>query len=161
MFVCPQCNVENRSNAKFCRKCGQPRAELECLSVTQPPVESAPRPNALREEPAAVVTINQGPMEPVGQSEGAIDEAVAPECPSCWTVLRATDKFCCWCGSAQPNRIQPFMKLCLECNTQLPEKANFCFSCGADVSTYSRLKVRAPLELFKDEDSEFFPRFEA
>ncbi|MBI2809730.1 MAG: zinc ribbon domain-containing protein [Candidatus Melainabacteria bacterium] len=85
----------------------------------------------------------------------------SPECPSCWKALRATDKFCCWCGEAQPNRVLPFLKLCLECSTFLPEKANYCYSCGTDVGYSSRRKVRMPHELFKDEESEFFPRFDA
>ncbi|HEY9679406.1 MAG TPA: zinc ribbon domain-containing protein [Drouetiella sp.] len=88
-------------------------------------------------------------------------EQQPPQCPSCWETLRATDKFCCWCGEAQPNRVLPFMKLCLECNTFLPEKANYCYACGTDVGYSSRRKVRLPAELFKDEDSEFFPRFDA
>jgi len=53
------------------------------------------------------------------------------------------------------------MKVCVECNTSLPEKANFCHSCGVDVAGHCKQKVRFPVELFKEEDSEFFPRFDA
>ncbi len=107
------------------------------------------------EAPALAVNIEQE------VSLSAPPDLNSPECPSCWKALRATDKFCCWCGEAQPNRVLPFLKLCLECSTFLPEKANYCYSCGTDVGYSSRRKVRVPHELFKDEESEFFPRFDA
>jgi RNA polymerase subunit RPABC4/transcription elongation factor Spt4 len=99
-------------------------------------------------------------------SEGNAQPAVAeqfsyPQCPECSTMLRATDKFCCWCGERQPERSIPYMKLCLVCNALLPGKANFCCVCGSSVTNFNRRKVKAPLELFHDEESEFFPKFEA
>jgi len=89
------------------------------------------------------------------------DQYAYPQCPECRTMLRATDKFCCWCGARQPERSIPYMKLCLECNALLPGKANFCCVCGSGVTNFARRKVKVPLELFRDEDSEFFPKFEA
>ncbi|HEY9785210.1 MAG TPA: zinc ribbon domain-containing protein [Candidatus Obscuribacterales bacterium] len=89
------------------------------------------------------------------------DEQVEPVCTSCWTQLRATDKFCCWCGEAQPHRVLPYMKSCIECQTALPDKANFCYLCGSEVTSGARRRVKTPVELFRDENSEFFPRYEA
>jgi hypothetical protein len=99
--------------------------------------------------------------EQTTQPEVAAEAASYPHCPACRTMLRATDKFCCWCGDKQPDRSIPYMKMCLECNALLPEKANFCCVCGAQVSNFMRRKVKAPVELFRDEESEFFPKFEA
>jgi hypothetical protein len=246
MFFCPDCHVSNRPDAKFCRKCGKSRSDLEraevAVAVVIPDqIKSAPDaadsasgaedsassaagsvPNgaaslaAVANSKAAVAnsagaansdpgmsgsyasTANSDPVvansvpdsmdfavEEVQRDDEILDHGVAtdapqlsinieqeeslnappdlntPECPSCWKALRATDKFCCWCGEAQPNRVLPFLKLCLECSTFLPEKANYCYSCGTDVGYSSRRKVRVPHELFKDEDSEFFPRFDA
>lgn len=232
MFVCPICGVENRENAKFCRKCGQSRTALEqhaaaAVAVTESeaaePVASVnavvqaldrlqatqfgarggglpgraesrrvdltnqtdpvstpdtnhseiPEPvvsqlatlsSEQRAQPQAVggTTTPSAPAPAIIQS-GNNEQKLGPglpECPACWTVLRATDKFCCWCGEPQPNRILPTMKMCLDCHCQLPEKANFCALCGADVANYERRKVRVPLDLF-DEESEYFPRFNA
>lgn len=234
MFFCPDCHVSNRTDAKFCRKCGKSRAELERTgtrdeavlsqvesgrvedatkqiaeevsalesveadewkSVSAPesatePVNATPSsaPETTVEpkkaaaqalvmnsvaQPGADSLVSEPPSEDSGTpslsvqlEEGEVSlsappEISGPECPNCWKALRATDKFCCWCGEAQPNRVLPFLKLCLECSTFLPEKANFCYSCGTDVGYSSRRKVKVPHELFKDEDSEFFPRFNA
>jgi len=215
MFFCPDCHVSNRSDAKFCRKCGKSRSDLEraevSVAVVDVDVAVAELDVAEVDLPVAVLDVagadvdvavvagdvdNQGrsgadghptPVEstlPVGGEEAVTLQVAAdapalavnieqemslsptpdsnlPECPSCWKALRATDKFCCWCGEAQPNRVLPFLKLCLECSTFLPEKANYCYSCGTDVGYSSRRKVRVPHELFKDEESEFFPRFDA
>lgn len=239
MFVCPICKVENRSDAKFCRKCGQSRSALEQHAMASVAVKAAPvqqsaadsdspqprQPPGERDMPpanapgknseasdedavSATVVVrthdkstdeqdsvatdrgtpehppqktvhdgshlrtaegnsrqtnaqaNRGPSG-VSSKESASSNDDSPECPACWTVLRSTDKYCCWCGEPQPTRVAPFLKLCLECNTQLPEKANFCFSCGTDVGGQSRRKVRIPFELFREEESEFFPRFDA
>jgi rRNA maturation endonuclease Nob1 len=194
MFFCPDCHVSNRSDAKFCRKCGKSRSDLEraevAVALVIPDSEPASSIHADTADSDSVVA-NSVPdsmeftAEDVQRDDKIIDYGVAsdapqlsinieqeeslsaptdlntPECPSCWKTLRATDKFCCWCGEAQPNRVLPFLKLCLECSTFLPEKANYCYSCGTDVGYSSRRKVRVPHELFKDEDSEFFPRFDA
>jgi len=235
MFFCPDCHVSNRTDAKFCRKCGKSRTELERTETRDEAISSkvesgsvveAPKP--VQEEMRAAETgsapqstnaaqstntapsvnaaqsTNTAPsvsaapsgsagqdtsdstqaapghthteegrsersdapalsvrLEEEGVSLSAPPDVSGPECPNCWRALRATDKFCCWCGEAQPNRVLPFLKLCLECSTFLPEKANFCYSCGTDVGYSSRRKVKVPHELFKDEDSEFFPRFNA
>lgn len=221
MFFCPDCHVSNRSDAKFCRRCGRSRSDLEraevSVAVAAPTASVAEAPGAHSSETSGVsmqetsgasmqetsgvsipetpgapsVHVSTSEQQPLAEPElftqgEAIDElqvsvetpALAvnieqevslsappdlnsPECPSCWKALRATDKFCCWCGEAQPNRVLPFLKLCLECSTFLPEKANYCYSCGTDVGYSSRRKVRVPHELFKDEESEFFPRFDA
>lgn len=228
MFFCPDCHVSNRTDAKFCRRCGKSRSDLEraersgagvALAEASAPVESAsqtpvqsvadystvevdssstvdvdsPSPAAVDasflvdvdvsspvevELPKldGVVSASPQSVDPNPDSVNAtvvsvnVEEDISvssqpdlatPECPSCWRALRATDKFCCWCGEAQPNRVLPFLKLCLECSTFLPEKANYCYSCGTDVGYSSRRKVRVPHELFKDEESEFFPRFDA
>ncbi len=200
MFFCPDCHVSNRSDAKFCRRCGRSRSDLERAEVSVA-VADVPDPTvAGTVEPVAdqpvepvvnqrVELVADQPFEPsvdlpapeeVDVESQIIEDAPtlalnieqevslsappdlnSPECPSCWKALRATDKFCCWCGEAQPNRVLPFLKLCLECSTFLPEKANYCYSCGTDVGYSSRRKVRVPHELFKDEESEFFPRFDA
>lgn len=172
MFICPDCQVQNRSDAKFCRKCGRSRVDLERAVVTtpQPEVAEAHTPSngkngehEATEKNEALVTENTEQAAPENNQVVAEPKPdfSTPECPSCYTALRVTDKYCCWCGEPQPNRVLPFMKLCLDCNTLLPEKANFCYSCGTDVGYNSRRKVRVPHELFKDEESEFFPRFDA
>ncbi len=229
MFVCPICEVENRADAKFCRKCGQSRGALEQhLAVTAnaragaaveaasataaAPAGAGPKSVNRAADPTSPVadkTVAQPPA-PLQHSDngavvspevakekgsdveaevqpaevepptGSIPELVepkpltytlsttppppdfsTPQCPACWTALRASDKYCCWCGEPQPLRAVPFMKVCVDCNTQLPEKANFCHACGSDVSGRFKNKVRFPVELFKEEDSEFFPRFDA
>lgn len=215
MFFCPSCHVSNRDNAKFCRRCGKPRAELEGqdkpisppapsagdkpqLAVNEPLVseksqsalleenlqsiatdEETPQPTAVDREISQSTpmeeeivqfddqaVVDSAPTLAVNIEQGESltappDEASSPQCANCWRALRATDKFCCWCGEAQPNRVLPFLKFCLECNTFLPEKANYCYFCGTDVGHSSRKKVRVPHELFKDEESEFFPRYDA
>lgn len=201
MFFCPDCHVSNRTDAKFCRKCGKSRTELERTETRDeaisskvesgPVVEEAPKPvqeemtatppTSAIEDTSSDSTPSAAGRTPAEEARGEQSDAPAltvrleeeevslsappdvsgPECPNCWRALRATDKFCCWCGEAQPNRVLPFLKLCLECSTFLPEKANFCYSCGTDVGYSSRRKVKVPHELFKDEDSEFFPRFNA
>ena len=170
MFICPDCQVQNRSDAKFCRKCGRSRIDLERAVITEPEPEvleaEAAAGNGKNGEHDAIATnevpISENKEQPVEQPDlPSQPDFSTPECPSCYTALRVTDKFCCWCGEPQPNRVLPFMKLCLDCNTLLPEKANFCYSCGTDVGYNSRRKVRVPHELFKDEESEFFPRFDA
>ncbi|HEY9772377.1 MAG TPA: zinc ribbon domain-containing protein [Planktothrix sp.] len=235
MFVCPVCEVENRLDAKFCRKCGQSRTALEqyvaaAVSTPSGKMKSEPSSNSqasahgrtampVKPEPAAppaqAVALhptvqrsdsavsqaepsrsqaevggaattslpdNNGARQrqvssnssradgsadldssaqPLAKESRAASDISAPECPACWTVLRATDQYCCWCGEPQPSRALPLMKMCLECNTKLPEKANFCFDCGHNVSDRVTQKVRFPLELFHEEESEFFPRFDA
>lgn len=230
MFVCPICEVENRADAKFCRKCGQSRSALEqhlavtanarasasgdgsgaavapatmaTKSVNRPadqPVSVADKtgaqpanplqysdnpalvsPGPADGQPAHIAAPQQSlppPAQPPTQPPAAfveqqqvaytVSSAVpvpdfsTPQCPACWTALRSSDKYCCWCGEPQPLRAAPYMKVCVECNTQLPEKANFCHACGSDVSGRFKNKVRFPVELFKEEDSEFFPRFDA
>jgi hypothetical protein len=84
-----------------------------------------------------------------------------PTCPACGSNVRATDKFCIWCGERQPMRVMPKMKRCSECRAQLPMTANFCYVCGSDVGPHHRRKVRAPSELFAEEDPELFPTFDA
>ena len=172
MFVCPECKVENRSDAKFCRKCGRSRADLEkergatSLPTSDNRTEKLSEARQATPSQSAVATSDKPQLESITtpaseqQHEKSADFS-SPDCPVCWTPLRSTDKFCCWCGAAQPNRVLPFFKLCLECSTQLPEKANFCFWCGADVCSPSRRRVRVSAELFRDEESEFFPRFDA
>lgn len=200
MFFCPDCHVSNRSDAKFCRRCGRSRSDLEraevgvaVAEVPESSVQASTQASVLPPaDPAIAASVESVAIQSVESPVDlvAIEEAIedpqfiedaptlalnieqevslsappdlnSPECPSCWKALRATDKFCCWCGEAQPNRVLPFLKLCLECSTFLPEKANYCYSCGTDVGYSSRRKVRMPHELFKDEESEFFPRFDA
>jgi hypothetical protein len=136
-------------------------AQITPLETTQRPSTSPSDNNGAGHE----VSFKAGSAQPSPaanpQPAAGTDQPGSPECPSCWTVLRWTDKFCCWCGEPQPNRALPFMKLCLECSTQLPEKANFCYSCGNDMTGKAARKVRFPHELFNEEESDFFPRFDA
>lgn len=172
-FICPQCQVENRSNAKYCRKCGQPRAHLEktaeAVAATDPlpaSVQSAQteqsdtQTNSEHEAPCVQI-LPEVDDAPFVHEKGPNGEEPLPACPSCWATLRFTDKFCCWCGEPQPNRILPHMKVCLACKSLLPDKANYCYLCGEDVALPNRRKVVAPTELFYEESSEFFPRFDA
>ncbi|HEY9732258.1 MAG TPA: zinc ribbon domain-containing protein [Drouetiella sp.] len=148
-----------------------PQDSLAPIEDAPAPIESASVLETAKssEDASSVEVIAEIEAEEISNS-ATIEEEISvtaqpdlntPECPSCWKALRATDKFCCWCGEAQPNRVLPFLKLCLECSTFLPEKANYCYSCGTDVGYSSRRKVKVPHELFKDEESEFFPRFDA
>ena len=171
MFTCPDCQVDNRADAKFCRKCGRTRAELEVAAVissaepfahgamvattgkAEQEGRSEPLPEALSEPRPAVL--------PAAPQTSDIADSSRPQCPSCWTTLRSTDRFCCSCGAPQPHRFMPFLRVCLSCSSLLPEKANYCYHCGIQVPGTSKHRVRAPIELFRDEDSEFFPRFDA
>ena len=155
MFLCPVCKVENRQDAKFCRRCGRARVELEQVGPFSSPdssehtsVKEVAVPTA-----AVVASFADETFEP-------IDETV-PQCSACWAKLRLTDKFCFGCGEPQPERSMSLLKTCIQCQSLLPVGANFCFSCGAEVSSSQRRNVRSPVELFTDENSEFFPRFEA
>jgi hypothetical protein len=239
IFVCPLCQVENRATAKFCRRCGKTRAELDIITKSndstsavtpseidvpaqpQEPVpadqEAAAAPLAFvyagPETPIQAQTADQrspdmgASSEPAAQPSGseadvltspadvltseanvltseadvqAFDADVStsddaapnnfgrqtyvydsPECPSCHSGLRVTDKFCSWCGESQPNRLYPDLRVCPGCDQRLPYRANYCFSCGRDVGVHPRIEMRMPTELFKEEDSEFFPTFEA
>ncbi|HEY9869831.1 MAG TPA: zinc-ribbon domain-containing protein, partial [Candidatus Obscuribacterales bacterium] len=92
---------------------------------------------------AEVAKVSQAPVavsgngEPAGESSPAAPAAEAgaavesgrrggPTCPACGSNVRATDKFCIWCGERQPMRVMPKMKRCSECRAQLPMTANFC-----------------------------------
>lgn len=140
------------------------RGESPAREAKTPAREAKKEKNKPEEQPEAT-------REGADAEGSAIEEPSPPEmthlmaagasqCPSCWSAVRASDRFCCWCGQEQPTRLAPYVKVCLECNTHLPERANFCFSCGTDVSHQSRRKVTVPYELFQEEDSELFPRFE-
>lgn len=157
MFLCPICNVENRQNAKFCRRCGRGRHELEEAARADSPERENIAHISVKEVsvPLSAVIASFEGQEPVDPN----DES-APQCPQCWAKLRLTDKFCYGCGEPQPARNVSHLKTCTNCQSILPAGANFCFSCGAEVTT-TRHKVRTPVELFADENSEFFPRFEA
>lgn len=109
-------------------------------------------------EPAAVAP--SAPEEGPGRA-AETGRRGGPTCPACGSNVRATDKFCIWCGERQPMRVMPKMKRCSECRAQLPMTANFCYVCGSDVGLHHRRKVRAPAELFAEEDPELFPTFEA
>lgn len=153
MFLCPICNVENRQNAKFCRRCGRTRQELEEAVQAQP--ENAHVSVKEVPVPISAVIASFEEQEPVDPNDDA-----APQCPQCWAKLRLTDKYCYGCGEPQPARNVSHLSACRGCQSILPAGANFCFSCGAEVAA-SRRHVRTPVELFADENSEFFPRFEA
>jgi hypothetical protein len=83
-----------------------------------------------------------------------------PECPGCFGAVRRTDKFCCWCGECQPERYTATELSCSSCSVPLPSGANFCFMCGKSVVAIPWLR-RVSVELFKQEESEFFPTFQA
>jgi Double zinc ribbon len=83
------------------------------------------------------------------------------ECSGCTSIVRASDRFCCWCGEIQPIRVARESKACSECSQSLPARANFCFQCGHAVAAPETLRMRLPVELFGEESSEFFPTFEA
>lgn len=132
VFICPVCEAENRANANYCRRCGQSRDYLEELAA------------------AGARLVKDGEQE-----------NQKPFCPCCDAPLRCTDKFCYLCGELQPNHTPAFLKDCLECHTILPDKANYCYTCGAAISFTFPGKIRVPIELFRDEKSELFPKFEA
>lgn len=156
VFLCPVCKVENRQNAKFCRRCGRSRLDLEQLTKSQQSAD-APVHASVKEVPvptaAVVASFEDDTFEPINEAE--------PQCSACWAKLRLTDKFCFGCGEPQPERTMAHLKTCMQCHALLPLGANFCFSCGSEVSSSQRRNVRSPVELFTDENSEFFPRFEA
>jgi predicted amidophosphoribosyltransferase len=83
-----------------------------------------------------------------------------PECPACWTALRFTDKYCSWCGEPQPLRTLPYKKVCLHCATQLPQRANYCHTCGHESVPNPKRNIGSAVELFNEDASEF-PTFEA
>lgn len=153
-FLCPVCKVENRQNAKFCRRCGRARAELETLLKSE---ETAGAHVSVKEvavpNSAVVASFAEETFEP--------GDDTAPQCSACWAKLRLTDKFCFGCGESQPERSVAHLKTCLQCQAILPVSANFCFACGTELNGSQRRNVRSPVELFTDENSEFFPRFEA
>lgn len=156
VFLCPICKVENRQNAKFCRRCGRARVELEPAKEGSDKVlPGSPTVKEVAVPTAAVVASfeEEEIFEPADET--------APQCSACWAKLRLTDKFCFCCGESQPERSVSHLKTCTQCRSLLPAGANFCFACGQEVSSSQRRNVRSPVELFTDENSEFFPRFEA
>ncbi len=156
VFLCPICKVENRQNAKFCRRCGRARSELE---KAREATDITPAANPTIKEvivPTAAVVASFEQSEVLESAE-----ETAPQCSSCWAKLRLTDKYCFCCGESQPARSVSHLKTCMQCQSLLPGGANFCFSCGQEVVASNRRNVRSPVELFTDENSEFFPRFEA
>jgi ribosomal protein L40E len=233
IFVCPLCQVENRATAKFCRRCGKTRAELDSIvkseirsaGVAAPDIEESTSkqedrvPAAAEVEQKELITFVYAGPEPLrpGASGDAVLETcgqealqadirdphiqdpdiqdpdirdpevqdpdvrdpdvqdpdvqdisggqeqgyVPPHCFSCHSGLRSTDKFCSWCGEPQPNRLYPYLKVCPGCDQRLPHRANYCFACGRDVGVHPRVPMRMPTELFNEEESEFFPTFEA
>ncbi len=169
MFVCPHCQAENRATAKFCRRCGKARSELTALAKSAPaervelelPAEDPAKQRKLLANQNDLEQANE--ISPTSPSPDTAPEYeyVPPECPSCFTALRAVDKFCSWCGEPQPNRLFPHMKVCPDCQQLLPERANYCSACGRDIGMLPRLRLRLPTELFKEEEAEFFPTFDA
>lgn len=154
VFVCPACQVENRQNAKFCRKCGRTRDQLEkALDSPSPGNEHVSEKEVLVPTAALVATFSDKLIETAPPDD--------PQCSSCWARVRNTDKYCFGCGEPQPVRSVPTMISCSECATPLPQKANYCFHCGHEANPVARRQVRNSAELFSDENSEFFPRFEA
>lgn len=156
VFLCPICKVENRQNAKFCRRCGRARSDLE--KAQEAPSSTPPSNPTIKEvvvPTAAVVASFEEPE--IFQSA----DEIAPQCSACWAKLRLTDKYCFCCGEPQPERSVSHLKTCIQCGSLLPGGANFCFACGQEVISSNRRHVRSPVELFTDENSEFFPRFEA
>lgn len=155
VFLCPICKVENRQNAKFCRRCGRARVELEPSKTAGGADAGTPVVKEVAVPIAAVVATfeEEEIFEPADET--------APQCSACWAKLRLTDKFCYGCGEPQPERNLSHLKACSQCQSLLPAGANFCFSCGHEVNSSQRRNVRSPVELFDDENSEFFPRFEA
>lgn len=159
VFLCPVCKVENRQNAKFCRRCGRARLELEQAGQasgagdSHDSSEHASVKEVAVPTSAVVASFEDESFEPVDET--------SPQCSACWAKLRLTDKFCFGCGEPQPERSLSHLKTCAQCQAILPMGANFCFACGSEVSSSQRRNVRSPVELFTDENSEFFPRFEA
>ena len=121
-FVCPSCSAQNRSDAKFCRKCGSSRAALEVAASKRNRQSST--------------------------------------CSGCRQSVRVSDRFCWCCGTSQPFRISAHMKICRDCNLQMPDEAAYCSFCGNDVGASSDRQIPMPLEIFEDEDPDAFPVFE-
>lgn len=138
MFICPSCCAENRSTAKFCRKCGIRRVQRseECGVVT---------PQCLLGEVAPKLIDTQNML---------------PTCSACGARVRTTDKFCIRCGVAQPQRVALQTKRCSKCGVDLPDIANFCYVCGTSMSAQQRIQVNSTSQLFSEEDPELAPKFE-
>ena len=219
-FQCPLCQVNNRADAKFCRRCGISREILSGyasgagrrdpnkpreitpestvdlpvvnnFSTPQPSVQ--PRPGLQVPPPGVPIPSmqqnlamqispvrnpaaqnpalqNHAMQNPAHSATIKVGDAIAPsvpspyvnpECAGCASVVRTSDRFCCWCGEAQPPRPKPVLKVCPDCSQSLPGRANFCFECGRAVGSKERLHMRLPTELFGEESSEFFPTFDA
>jgi ribosomal protein L40E len=94
-------------------------------------------------------------------SEAASDKQNQLACSRCEAPVRVTDSYCSHCGESQPYRILAHMKVCRDCGTQMPEIANFCYACGADVGNNSAKQVPVPVALFDEDDPDSFPQFEA
>jgi hypothetical protein len=157
-FQCPLCLVNNRAGAKFCRKCGRPR---DVLAQYVEPNVAAPA-NTLSSSPALTST----PTASAETSASALDNVepgahTNPECSGCSSIVRASDRFCCWCGESQPIRNVRAHRGCPMCSQILSARANYCFQCGHDVAERDKLRMRVPADLFVEESSEFFPTFEA
>jgi membrane protease subunit (stomatin/prohibitin family) len=168
-FQCPLCLVNNRAAAKFCRKCGRPRDVLkkyvespafetvaftETAAVDQQYVDETPDANDSKaRETDSTNVIHVAARQPHVQAN--------PECPGCSSIVRTSDRFCCWCGEVQPMRVERHFKTCSNCSQSLPARANFCFECGHADASAGNLRMRVPTELFGEESSEFFPTFEA
>jgi len=193
VFICPECQTENRPSAKFCRKCGQERPAGVAGGGDIPETGDAGVDAAGTAERSDDAGLVQAPAhahkemtesaepgraeEPSAEGSNVVSfpggEAVMPEpqaqpqrhggptCPACASNVRLSDKFCIWCGERQPQRARPKMKRCSECRTLLVLSANFCYVCGNDVGLHQRRKVRVPSELFKEDDPDLFPKFEA
>ncbi len=161
VFICPLCNIDNRAGAKFCRRCGTARAEIEAV-MPRPELQHREveptelKSRKLQQTPVVTALPAKQDLSPVSFPAAYVQ----PLCVSCDTLLRASDRFCCWCGDAQPLRMQPPVKSCPQCTQNLPVRANYCFDCGKQVSG-GRLQTRIPSELFKEESSEFFPTYDA
>jgi membrane protease subunit (stomatin/prohibitin family) len=187
-FQCPLCLVNNRAAAKFCRKCGRPRDVLtQFVAPTVYETIAIPEAVAFIEAPLVVEVVDLSEndavkvaaavemaytasgensdissgnsLTPIGTvANNRPNMRVNPECPGCCSSVRAGDRFCCWCGEAQPLRTAQ-SRICPDCSQSLAERANFCFQCGQPVAGPEKLRMRIPAELFCEE-SEFFPTFE-
>ncbi|MBX9695335.1 MAG: zinc ribbon domain-containing protein [Cyanobacteria bacterium] len=82
------------------------------------------------------------------------------DCARCKQALRITDRFCFACGTGQPFRIFSDMKVCRDCNIQMPDAASYCPSCGNDVGIGSAAQIPVPVDIFRDEDPDLIPSFE-